>query len=81
MDRCYVYTVKLTPLAEGGYGVTVPRLPGCHTWGKTYEDTVANAKEAIQCYIKALQKIGSPVPVENRCFRKVVIQVRVPAEG
>ena len=28
MDRCYTYTVKLRPLAEGGYGVIVPSLPG-----------------------------------------------------
>jgi predicted RNase H-like HicB family nuclease len=23
---------------EGGYLASFPALPGCHTWGETYED-------------------------------------------
>ena len=81
MDRCYIYTVKLNPLADGGYGVTVPTLPGCQTWGKTYEDAVANAREAIQGFVEVLQKQKLPVPVENQHYKRVNIQVRVPSEG
>ncbi len=81
MDRCYIYTVNLNPLSEGGYGVTVPTLPGCHTWGKTYEDAVANAREAIQSFVGVLQKQQLPVPVENQHYKRVNIQVRVPSEG
>ena len=81
MDRCYIYTVNLKPLSEGGYGVTVPTLPGCQTWGKTYEDAVANAREAIQGFVEVLQKQKLPVPVENQHYRRVNIQVRVPSEG
>ncbi len=79
MDRCYIYTVNLKPLAEGGYDATVPTLPGCQTWGKTYEDAVANARVAIQGQIEALQKQKLPVPVESQHYKRVNIQVRVPS--
>jgi antitoxin HicB len=81
MDRCYTYTVKLRPLAEGGYGVIVPSLPGCQTWGRTYEEVVTNAEEAIQSFITALQRHDRPIPVERRHYQEVQIQVRVPTEG
>jgi predicted RNase H-like HicB family nuclease len=77
MDRCY----KLRPLAEGGYGVIVPSLPGCQTWGRTYEEVVTNAEEAIQSFITALQRHDRPIPVERRHYQEVQIQVRVPTEG
>jgi predicted RNase H-like HicB family nuclease len=32
---------------EGGYTVYVPSLPGCISQGETYEEAVANIKEAI----------------------------------
>jgi predicted RNase H-like HicB family nuclease len=81
MDRCYIYTVKLKPLAEGGYGVIVPTLPGCQTWGRTYEDAVANSQRAIQGFIATLQKLDRPVPVESQYYREMQIQVRVSTEA
>ncbi len=34
---------------EGGYFVaSAPSIPGCHTQGDTYEEAVANVKEAIE---------------------------------
>ncbi len=35
-----------------GYVVDVPQLPGCMTQGKTFEEALANAKEAIELYIE-----------------------------
>ena len=32
---------------EGVYIVSVPPLPGCHTFGKTVEEAIEMAKEAI----------------------------------
>ncbi len=43
------YTIILHPeLEEGGYSVSVPALPGCHTQGDTLEEAIASAREAIQ---------------------------------
>jgi predicted RNase H-like HicB family nuclease len=78
MDKSYTYTVKLQPAEEGGYVVTVPALPGCHTQGETYEEALANAGEAIQGFIEFLQKTGRPVPVESDHPRKLHLQVKVP---
>jgi antitoxin HicB len=79
MDKRYAYTINLHPAEEGGYVVTVPALPGCHTQGETFEDALANAEEAIQGFIEFLQKTGRPIPVESNHPRIVHLQVKVPA--
>jgi len=40
---------------EGGFTVTVPTLPGCVTFGKSLDDAMKMAKEAIELYLEALQ--------------------------
>ena len=41
-------SVVLEPVEEGGFAVTVPTLPGCFSYGKTKEDALRNAREAIE---------------------------------
>lgn len=36
---------------EGGYWAEVPSLPGCVTEGDTWDETIANLKEAIELYL------------------------------
>lgn len=43
---------------EGYYTVTVPALTGCITQGRTKEEALEHAKEAIQGYLESLQKEG-----------------------
>lgn len=45
------FTVHLIEEPEGGYSVEVPELPGCFTEGDTLEEALANAREAIECYL------------------------------
>ena len=60
------YTIVLEPDEDGnGYTVRVPVLPACLTEGKTREEAVANAHEAIIEFIEALEKAGEPVPEET----------------
>ena len=60
------YTVLLTPEVEdGGYSVTVPALPGCHTQGDTLEEALANAREAIRLYLEDVIASGEPIPEER----------------
>jgi len=49
---------------EGGYLAFFPSLPGCHTWGTSYEEAVKNAEEALTVYLETLASHGDPVPVE-----------------
>jgi antitoxin HicB len=55
------YKAIFDPQEEGGYTVTVPALPGCISEGDTYEEALANIKEAIDLYLESLQADGLPM--------------------
>lgn len=46
------------------YGVTVPDIPGCHSWGDTIDEAINNAKEAIYGHIETLLEIGEDVGIQ-----------------
>jgi antitoxin HicB len=48
------YSVFYGHAPEGGYVVSVPALPGCHTQGETLEEAERNVKEAIGLYLESL---------------------------
>ena len=52
------FHVLLEPAEEGGYNVTVPALDGCYTQGATKKEALANAAEAIRCYLEGLEKLN-----------------------
>jgi antitoxin HicB len=59
------YTVVLKDEANGGgYSVSVPALPGCHSQGDTRDEALANIREAIELYVETLREAGEPVPTE-----------------
>lgn len=67
MDHERVYTVMLIEDPhEGGYTVTVPALPGCITEGDTFEEAMANAREAIEVHLEALAASGETAPDDAR---------------
>lgn len=60
----HAYRVHLEPEPEGGFTVTVPALPGCVTWGQTYEQALEMAQECIEGFLEALVKANQPIPEE-----------------
>jgi antitoxin HicB len=66
------YEVVLQPEEEGGFSVSVPDLPGCHTQGETREEALAMAKEAIEGYLEALEEEGLPLPRPAKIERVTV---------
>jgi predicted RNase H-like HicB family nuclease len=59
---------------EDGYWVAeCPSLPGCISQGKTKKQAIQNIKEAISCYIHALEEDGLAVPKER--FDVMVVAV------
>jgi antitoxin HicB len=60
------YRVVLQPEAEGGFSVSVPDLPGCHTQGETLEESLAMARDAIEGYLEVLRDEGRPLPQPAR---------------
>lgn len=70
------YTIVLAPEALGGtYSVFVPALPGCVTHGRTVEQCVERAQEAIAAYIESLEAHGEPVPEEREHPKTIVVSV------
>ncbi len=71
------YTVVLIPEEEGGYSVEVPALPGCVTQGRTREEAIAMASDAIGLYLESLKADGEPAPQENG-LETIVVEVGEP---
>jgi antitoxin HicB len=67
MLKTLAYPFSLKPCeVDGGYLAVFPTLPGCPTWGETYEAAVHNAEEALSVYIETLAANGDPFPATAR---------------
>ncbi|HAZ27585.1 TPA: type II toxin-antitoxin system HicB family antitoxin [Candidatus Acetothermia bacterium] len=49
---------------EGGFHAHCPGLRGCHTWGATREEALANIREAAAACLESMLAHGEPIPVE-----------------
>ena len=57
------YTIVLDPDPTGrGFTVLVPALPGCITQGRTREEAIRRAREAILVHLESLLADGEPIP-------------------
>jgi len=50
---------------DGMRVVRVPALPGCFSQGKTVDEALMRAREAIAGHVAAPRDLGEPVPVEE----------------
>jgi predicted RNase H-like HicB family nuclease len=58
-------TVVLDPAEEGGFVVAVPALPEVGTQGDTYEEAMANVREAVELVIEDRLARGQPIPADD----------------
>ena len=63
--RTLGYRITLRKEPEGGYTVLVPALSGCVTYGKTVEEAIEMARDAITGYVESLIEDGEAVPMED----------------
>jgi predicted RNase H-like HicB family nuclease len=54
------------------YGVTVPDIPGVHSWGDTIDDAIRNAKEAIIGHVSTLVELGEDVGFKCSTIEELV---------
>ena len=47
---------------EDGYFAWCPELQGCYTQGDTYEEAVANIRDAIRLILEDMLASGEPIP-------------------
>ncbi|MEA3040756.1 MAG: antitoxin HicB [Sphingomonadales bacterium] len=59
------YEIAIRPLTEaegGGFGATVPELPGCMSDGETRAEALTNVEDAIATWIYCARKAREPIP-------------------
>lgn len=65
--------VIIYPGEVGYWVVECTSLPGCISQGKSKAEAIANIREAIDGYVKALQQDSLPVPEER--FEALLVAV------
>ena len=73
--RVFQYTAVFEPEKKGGYSVTIPALAGCISEGETFEEALANIKEATGLYLEDLKE--REIPKEIRPIIVSPIQVAI----
>jgi predicted RNase H-like HicB family nuclease len=78
IKRTYSLSIEQHP---EGYLAFFPALEGCSTWGRTYEEAVASAEEALALYLETLGDLGKPLPDDKDLAQRVSlgVTVRMPA--
>jgi predicted RNase H-like HicB family nuclease len=66
------FRIVLRPEPEGGYTVVVPSLPGCITYGETVEEAKEMARDAIEAYLKSVEKHGEEILDDSNTFEDVL---------
>ncbi len=71
----YTFTVVLEREEDGGYHAFCPALPGCHTQGDSYDETIANVQDAIKLYIESIKAHNETVPEEDVTIKHLKVAV------
>ncbi|HEU0039475.1 MAG TPA: type II toxin-antitoxin system HicB family antitoxin [Verrucomicrobiae bacterium] len=65
----YVHEIVVEPdkFEDGGeaWHASCPALKGCHGCGHSYEEALANIREAIDSYVQDLLEAGEAIPVTD----------------
>jgi predicted RNase H-like HicB family nuclease len=81
MMKTLRYKIMLRKEEDGTYTVIVPSLPGCLTFGRSVEEALAMAKEAIEGFVSCMIARGEEVPVENYGSTASTIAIDVNSES
>lgn len=80
VSACTIDSMKFKILLQkdedGWYVATVPALPGCISQGKTEEEALSNAKEAIELHLKTLAEDGIPI-IHSAGAKEAVVSVEI----
>jgi antitoxin HicB len=59
------FKVILHKTKDGDYRVEVPSLPGCFSQGKTMDQALKNAGDAIRSHVERLREDGKDIPDDD----------------
>jgi antitoxin HicB len=71
------YEMTIIPEEDGYFAARFPDFPGIITGGRTAEEAVRNAREALQITLEAMHARKLPLPAPKRTFSGQ-FNVRVP---
>lgn len=60
--KFHSYRIIIEPDENDTFHAYVPALPGCHTWGESFEKTRENVRDAIDVYLRSLRADNEPIP-------------------
>ncbi len=62
--KSYDFHAELLQEEDGRWSAGVPSLPGCATWGLSKEEALRNSRDAVEAYVRDVQKAGGETPRE-----------------
>ena len=74
------YPLRVHKAEEGGFWAEFPDLPGCITEGDTLEETLHNAREALNVWITSRFERGFKVPSASTIRRKNIYRIEPSPE-
>lgn len=78
VEKVLRYNAVFEPAEEGGFTVTVPKLPGVVTEGDSFEKALEMVKDAIEGYLLVLQNQGEEIPEPDEKSFTATVDVRLP---
>jgi len=78
MTQEFTFTVILEP-DNSSYHAYVPALKGCHSFGDSLEEAIANISEAMQLHLESMLEDGEVIPedVSSLVIHRLAVPVRV----
>ena len=75
--KSYIFRVVVEPDPKddgiNGLHAYCPALPGCGTWGRTYEEVIQNIHEAVLVYVEDMLDAGELLPEEQLDSQDVIV--------
>jgi predicted RNase H-like HicB family nuclease len=68
------YRVVFDKEKNGWYSVHCPALKGVHSQGATFEEALANIREAIEGWLQVAREYGDPIP-ESDVMDQTLVEV------
>lgn len=78
VEKALRYNAIFEPAEEGGFVVTVPKLPGLVTEGDTFEEAMEMVKDAIKGYLEVMQEQKEKIPEPDDKSITALIDVTLP---
>jgi predicted RNase H-like HicB family nuclease len=58
--------VVIRPESVGGYSVSVPALPGCHSDGQSLQQAIENIREAAELWLEVASEKATAIAETDR---------------